>query len=897
MKTFYYLLVVCFFFGISHAQVGIGTTTPNAQLDITSSNQATPANTDGILVPKIDEFPVTAPTVAQDGMMVFVTGTGTPSRGFYYWNHGGTIWAPFAGTSEWTDAGTYISPSDGVLEDVTIGGANNTTARLTVVSNKAIAGLFTNSGVQNTLMYGVNTSVSNTSTSAVSNTVGNYNDVANIGLGNAYGDFNWVRGASDTNMYGSFNSLTSNANGHHFGVSSVLDGNGNGNHNGVSNLLNGTGDGDQTGVVNDINNTGDGFHNGVLNSLGGSGTNNHTGVQNNLYGTGTGRQRGMYTNITNSSAGEHIGVFNVIRNDGNGDHFGVRNEVIGDGISSFYGTSNYLQGMGAGTKIGSYNLIPSGSGGTHYGVYSDVRKVGSYAGYFFGRVLITSTGSDGYILPAGRGSNGQVMQTDGIGNMSWVFPASFSVDELNDLVDGRSDNDGSNNGSSVYLGIGAGTADDFTDNANAGIGFFSMNANTTGQRNTAVGQMSLRMNTTGSSQVALGHLALNSSNGSGNVAIGANGLGANTSGTFNVAAGYYSLAGNVDGANNVAIGNQALLANTSGDENTAIGEFAMVTNSTGSNNTAIGGGALSLNSTGSNNIAIGYQAGQNTQTVLTNVPNNNIIIGHTIDLQDLSGSNQLSIGNLIYGTGLNGVGQISSSGNIGIGVQAPLDKLDVGGRLRVSTSSSSAAQFRNDDNFNHLSDNNIDFGDPVDAWMVSSMEGTNENSGIYGDRDFVTVWAPADSGRMIRFLDEDAWGDNDGDPYNNSAELAYVDNAGQFVQASDKNRKQNITKIEGALQKLNQINGYTYEYKLSSSEKQKGGVLKKTSGVLAQELYEVLPEAVQISENGEYFVHYAGIIPLLIEGAKEQQKVIDELKTEISQLKRLEERIIKLENN
>jgi len=71
MKTYYYFLMGCFFFGISNAQVGIGTTTPNAQLDIISSNQATPANTDGILVPKIDKFPATAPTVAQDGMMPF----------------------------------------------------------------------------------------------------------------------------------------------------------------------------------------------------------------------------------------------------------------------------------------------------------------------------------------------------------------------------------------------------------------------------------------------------------------------------------------------------------------------------------------------------------------------------------------------------------------------------------------------------------------------------------------------------------------------------------------------------------------------------------------------------------------------------------------------------------
>ena len=84
MKIVHYVIVACFFFGITQAQVGIGTVTPNATLDIKATNQATPANNDGILIPKIDEFPTTAPTAAQDGMMVYVTGAGTPAKGFYF---------------------------------------------------------------------------------------------------------------------------------------------------------------------------------------------------------------------------------------------------------------------------------------------------------------------------------------------------------------------------------------------------------------------------------------------------------------------------------------------------------------------------------------------------------------------------------------------------------------------------------------------------------------------------------------------------------------------------------------------------------------------------------------------------------------------------------------------
>ena len=93
-------IVVLFFFLLSfysEAQVGIGTVVPYAQLDIASSNQATPANTDGVLIPKIDTFPTPNPTVLQQGMLVYLTTTATfasvsKSPGFYYWDNTSTNW-------------------------------------------------------------------------------------------------------------------------------------------------------------------------------------------------------------------------------------------------------------------------------------------------------------------------------------------------------------------------------------------------------------------------------------------------------------------------------------------------------------------------------------------------------------------------------------------------------------------------------------------------------------------------------------------------------------------------------------------------------------------------------------------------------------------------------------
>jgi len=89
-KKILYLIILLPIF--INAQVGIGTTNPDAQLDIRSSNQATPANNDGLLIPKIDEYPVTNPTALQDGMLVFVTGDGSVTKGFYYWDNTASSW-------------------------------------------------------------------------------------------------------------------------------------------------------------------------------------------------------------------------------------------------------------------------------------------------------------------------------------------------------------------------------------------------------------------------------------------------------------------------------------------------------------------------------------------------------------------------------------------------------------------------------------------------------------------------------------------------------------------------------------------------------------------------------------------------------------------------------------
>jgi hypothetical protein len=79
--------------------------------------------------------------------------------------------------------------------------------------------------------------------------------------------------------------------------------------------------------------------------------------------------------------------------------------------------------------------------------------------------------------------------------------------------------------------------------------------------------------------------------------------------------------------------------------------------------------------------------------------------------------------------------------------------------------------------------------------------------------------------------------------------------------ASDIRLKSNIKKIDGALDKIDKISGYTFDM---------DG--KREAGIIAQEIKEVLPEVVgEFEKDGEVYlnVDYPKIIALLIEAIKE----------------------------
>jgi hypothetical protein len=118
----------------------------------------------------------------------------------------------------------------------------------------------------------------------------------------------------------------------------------------------------------------------------------------------------------------------------------------------------------------------------------------------------------------------------------------------------------------------------------------------------------------------------------------------------------------------------------------------------------------------------------------------------------------------------------------------------------------------------------------------------------------------------------------------NGTEKVTIDSSGNVVATgnvtaySDIRVKDNVENITGAIGKLNQIRGVTYT-RIDLDDKE-----RKYAGVIAQEIEQVLPEAV--FDNGKVkSVDYNATIALLIEAVKEQQGQINELKLTIEQLK------------
>lgn len=94
---------------------------------------------------------------------------------------------------------------------------------------------------------------------------------------------------------------------------------------------------------------------------------------------------------------------------------------------------------------------------------------------------------------------------------------------------------------------------------------------------------------------------------------------------------------------------------------------------------------------------------------------------------------------------------------------------------------------------------------------------------------------------------------------------------GATIQStSDIRKKSELIEVESCLDKLGTLNAYTYNLDGDDSGRR--------AGLIAQEVEQVLPEAVREDEDGFLSLDYNGVIALLLGAVKELKEEIEELK-------------------
>jgi hypothetical protein len=186
------------------------------------------------------------------------------------------------------------------------------------------------------------------------------------------------------------------------------------------------------------------------------------------------------------------------------------------------------------------------------------------------------------------GTNGQVLTTDGSGNLSFTTVSGGSGGDMS-WQSAWPDDPDTTNGGNIPIGAGSLAVVQSAAQGNVAIGKDALNDLTTGDFNTTVGQEAGSQITTASRNTAVGKSALFQS---------------------------------TTGAYNTAIGDQALYSSTTGSYKTAVGYAAGLYDTTDSASTYVGasteGTAYSSNGVaigyqakigGNNEVSIGYQAG------------------------------------------------------------------------------------------------------------------------------------------------------------------------------------------------------------------------------------------------------------------------------------------------
>jgi hypothetical protein len=324
--------------------------------------------------------------------------------------------------------------------------------------------------------------------------------------------------------------------------------------------------------------------------------------------------------------------------------------------------------------------------------------------------------------------------------------------------------------------------------------------------------------------------------------------------------------GNITGANLVTGGVLSVTGNANiGNIGTTL--ITATGNITGAN--LVTGGVLSV--TGNANIG---NIGTAIVTATGNITGANLVTGGV-----LSVTGNANIGNI--GTTL-----ITATGNITGANLITGGVLSVTGNANIGNLSVSGTIAGNGNPLTALNASNISTGTVGTARLGSNT--ANAQTWLRGD----SSWANIQTGILIN---DDAVSNSSFNVLlSNTANANYtttvtissaalyfnpatgVLSATNFNSLSDQNFKTNVIRLSNASTMLNELNGYSFDWKDSVSG--------SSYGVIAQEVEKVLPNAVT-EQNGRKSVNYNAVTALLIETVKDLNQQVKDLRTEIDKLK------------
>jgi len=525
--------------------------------------------------------------------------------------------------------------------------------------------------------------------------------------------------------------------------------------------------------------------------------------------------------------------------------------------------------------------------------------------------------------------NSFVGQNSGLSNTTGLANTFTGADA------GRSNTSGSRN---TFVGQDAGRANT-TGEFNTFIGEDAGRANSTGGFNTFIGQQAGESNTTGGANTFISRNAGNSNTtGSQNTFMGESAGFTNTTGSNNTILGENAGRSNLSGSSNVFLGDNTGFSNTTGDANVFIGAEAGISNTTGIDNTFLGDRAGVSNQTGSGNVFLGNLSGPFAGQAQNNESNRLYI------------DNGGGISPLIYGEFDNDIvrvnGEFHATGNVGIGTQVPIQKLEVVGAVRIGNTTTNSngsiryngfnfqghhnGQWLNLDEQAGSGGNSVFSLNGTDAFYTAGRVGigtANPNSALHinglanqnalrvavggitkmhvsttGGVSIGTFTAPPDNGLAV----SGDVGIGTSTPAQKLTVIGDASISGSLVAPSDRRLKKDIKPIEDALEIVGQLQPKTYSYKANKivEFKLSDGL---EYGLIAQEVQDVLPtlvtEKALISEEGDSYmgVEYEQLIPILLQAIKEleveKESLMDRVESQDKTLSQIVYRLIELEGN